>query len=92
MSLSLKRTERVFELAAVMSALDGGLTSIQHVASLYLALFVRFPIPVERLSFNTGKTSKVLTGVRVRVPSRGPHFKQGNRRSTTRPNVCARLI
>ena len=39
MSLSFKLTA-VFELADGMSALDGGLTSIQHVASSYLALYV----------------------------------------------------
>lgn len=52
MSLRFKLTERVFELADVMSALDGGLTSIQHVASSFLALF-------------TGPSSRYETGLKT---------------------------
>ena len=62
MSLRFKLTERVFELADVMSALDGGLTSIQHVASSFLALFAgpssRYETGLKTVRRREGDTDK----------------------------------
>lgn len=56
MSLHFKLTEQVFELADVMSALDRGITSIQHVASSFLAI-LGYP-PRGMRDDKTGKRTK----------------------------------
>lgn len=57
MSLYFKLNEQVFELADVMSALDRGTTSIQHVASSPLALSI-YPLLGMRDDSKWGRREK----------------------------------